>query len=75
LGRNSLSKSKPNKPGALLCPVCFVEFVEVTFDCEIDGVILHDVKALRCPKCQEEVFSPEQQEEIQKRVPNLLSRE
>jgi hypothetical protein len=65
---NSASKTKANKAGALLCPNCFIEYIEVTFDCEVDGVVLHDVKALKCPRCQEEVFSPEQQEEIQRRA-------
>jgi hypothetical protein len=64
LAKNS---AKNSKAGALLCPVCFIEYIEVTFDCELDGVVLHDVKALKCPCCQEEVFSPEQQEQIQKR--------
>jgi hypothetical protein len=68
LAPNSASKPKANKAGALLCPNCFIEYIEVTFDCEVDGVVLHDVKALKCPRCQEEVFSPEQQEEIQKRA-------
>jgi hypothetical protein len=53
---------------ALLCPVCFVEYIEVTFDCEFDGVVLRDVKASKCPRCQEEVFSPEQQEQIRRRL-------
>jgi hypothetical protein len=29
---------------------------------------LHNVKALRCPACQEEVFTPEQIEAIRKRA-------
>lgn len=65
---NSASKTKANKAGALLCPNCFIEYIEVVFDCEVDGVVLHDIKALKCPRCQEEVFSPQQQEEIQKRA-------
>jgi hypothetical protein len=73
LGLKGLEKNSPNKPavtkaGALLCPTCCVEYLEVTFDCEFDGVVLHEVKALRCPRCEEEVFSPEQQEEIRKRI-------
>jgi len=73
LGLKGLEKNSPNKPavtkaGALLCPLCCVEYVEVQFDCEIDGEVLHDVKALKCPRCEEEVFSPEQQEEIRKRI-------
>jgi hypothetical protein len=68
LAKNSASKPEGTKAGALLCPTCCVEYLEVTFDCEFDGVVLHDVKALRCPRCEEEVFSPEQQEEIRKRI-------
>jgi YgiT-type zinc finger domain-containing protein len=45
-----------------------VEYVEVEFDFEVDGVILHNVKALRCPACEEEVFTPEQYEAIRKRI-------
>ena len=45
-----------------------MEFVEVEFDLEFDGVILHNVKALRCPTCHEEVFTPEQVEAIRKRA-------
>jgi autonomous glycyl radical cofactor GrcA len=56
------------KASALLCPACCVEYVEVEFDFEVDGVILHNVKALRCPTCEEEVFTPEQYEAIRKRV-------
>lgn len=56
------------KAGALLCPVCCVEYVEVMFDCEVDGVLLREVKALRCPKCKLEVFSPQQQEEVMRRI-------
>jgi hypothetical protein len=68
LAKNSPSKQGDAKAGALLCPNCCVEYVEVQFDFEVDGVVLHDVKALRCPRCEEEVFSPQQQEEVQKRI-------
>jgi hypothetical protein len=44
-----------------------VEYVEVEFDCEIDGVVLRNVKALRCPSCREEVFTPQQQEALQQK--------
>ncbi|MGD0996090.1 MAG: hypothetical protein ABR909_11275 [Candidatus Bathyarchaeia archaeon] len=68
-----MEKNSPNKPrsiraSALLCPTCCVEYVEVEFDFELDGVILHNVKALRCPACEEEVFTPEQYEAIRKRI-------
>jgi YgiT-type zinc finger domain-containing protein len=52
----------------LLCPTCCVEYVEVEFDLEVGGVILHNVSALRCPACEEEVFTPQQYEEIKKRI-------
>jgi hypothetical protein len=45
-----------------------VEYVEVEFDFEVDGVILHNVKALRCPGCREEAFTPQQIDAIQKRL-------
>lgn len=56
------------RAGALLCPTCCVEYVEVEFDFEVDGAVLHNVKALRCPACEEEVFTPEQYEEIRKKI-------
>ncbi len=62
------SPSNATKAGALLCSTCCVEYVEVQFDFEVDGVVLRDVKALRCPCCEEEVFSPQQQETIKKRL-------
>jgi len=57
------------KANALLCPTCCIEYLEVEFDLEVDGLILHKVKALRCPVCKEEVFTPWQIEAI-KRRPN-----
>lgn len=48
------------KAGALLCPVCCVEFQEIQVDVEWEGKILHNVKMLRCPICEEETFTPEQ---------------
>ena len=56
------------KAGALLCPACCVEYVAVEFDLDVDGDILRNVKALRCPVCGEEVFTPEQHEEIRKQI-------
>jgi YgiT-type zinc finger domain-containing protein len=61
------TNTKPSssvKAGALMCPVCCVEYVEVEVDFEYDGTILKNVKMLRCPSCEEELFSPEQQEAI-----------
>jgi hypothetical protein len=68
LEKNSSNKLNGTKANALLCPLCCIEFVEVEFDLEFDGVILYNVKALRCPRCHEEVFTPEQVEEIRKRA-------
>ncbi len=68
--KNSLNKTGGTKAGALLCPACCVEYVEVEFDLDVEDVVLHNVKALRCPSCEEEQFTPEQVEEIKKRVSN-----
>jgi YgiT-type zinc finger domain-containing protein len=56
------------KAGALMCPVCCVEYVEVEVDFEYDGAILENVKMLRCPSCEEELFTPEQQDAITARI-------
>lgn len=66
--KNSPNNPKGTKANALLCPNCCVEYVEVEFDLEVDGVVLHNVNALRCPLCEEEKFTPEQSEAISKRV-------
>jgi len=68
LEKNSTNKPNSVKANALLCPVCCVEYVEIEIDFEVDGVILHNVKALQCPACKEEVFTPEQVEAIRKRI-------
>ncbi|MDT8782085.1 MAG: hypothetical protein IAX22_05495 [Candidatus Bathyarchaeota archaeon] len=66
--RNSRKTMKNTKAGAVLCPVCCVECIKVRFDCEIDGIEIQDVEALRCPKCEEEKFSPEQIEKIIEKI-------
>ena len=66
--KNSPNKQAGTKAGALLCPACCVEYVEVEFDLEVEGVVLHSVKALRCPSCEEEQFTPEMVEIIKKRI-------
>jgi hypothetical protein len=68
LERNSRNKPNISKANALLCPTCCVEYLEVEFDFEVNGVILHSVKALRCPGCDKEMFSPEQHDAIQKLI-------
>ena len=68
-GLSFLEKNLRNsgtKANALLCPVCCVEYIEVEFDFEVDGVVLHNVKALKCPSCEQEVFTQEQVEAIRK---------
>jgi hypothetical protein len=68
LEKNLPNKQKVTKAEALLCPTCCVEYIEVEFDFEVDGVVLEKVKALKCPACEEEVFTPKQVEEIRKRI-------
>jgi len=68
LEEKSSSKRASTKANALLCPVCCVEYVEVEFDFEVDGIVLHEVKALRCPACGEERFTPEQYAAITQRI-------
>jgi hypothetical protein len=68
LEKNSSGKQRIAKAGALLCPTCCVEYVEIEFDFEVEGVILYNVKALRCPDCEEEIFTPQQVETIKKEV-------
>lgn len=66
--KNSSEKKNDIKAEALLCPTCCVEYVEVEFDFEVDGTILQNIKALQCPSCEQEVFTPQQMEEIRKRI-------
>ncbi len=54
--------------GAIICPICCVELIEAEVDFEVDGVILHNVKVLRCPVCQEEQFTPQQQQAIEEQL-------
>jgi hypothetical protein len=56
------------KAGALICLTCCVEFIEVEVDFEVDGEIFRNIKVLRCPVCQDEQFTPQQQEDIEKRL-------
>jgi hypothetical protein len=68
LEKNLQNKQTNTKAGALLCPTCCVEYIEVELDFEVDGVIIDKVKALKCPACEEEVFTPQQHEEVMKRI-------
>ena len=68
MAKKSVSKLNGTKANALLCPACCVEYSEVEFDFEAEGVVLHNVKALQCPACKEELFTEEQIETIKKRL-------
>ncbi|HTY75173.1 MAG TPA: hypothetical protein VMD05_06375 [Candidatus Nanoarchaeia archaeon] len=66
-------KSEPKhedslKAGALLCPVCCVQLIEVEENFELDGTVFQNVKLLKCPVCQEEQFTQEQQKAIEKKL-------
>src|SRR4030067_1498857 len=50
------------------CPKCKTEYVEVEVDFEYGDVLLRKVKALKCPQCEEELFTPEQYQVIRKRI-------
>ncbi len=41
-------------------------------DYEYQGIILRNVKALRCPDCKEELFTLEQYEAIRNRLRNVI---
>jgi hypothetical protein len=68
LKRNSPNKPKGTRADALLCPICCVEYLEIEFDMEVEGIVLHKIKALRCPECEEELFTPQQYAIIKKRI-------
>jgi YgiT-type zinc finger domain-containing protein len=73
LEKNSQNKQKVTKANALLCPSCCVEYIEVQFDFKVEDVILHNVKALKCPSCDNEVFTPQQIEKIIKKANSVMS--
>ena len=50
------------------CPKCDAEYVEVEVDFEYGDVVLRKVKALKCPGCEEELFTPEQYRVIRQRI-------
>ena len=54
------------------CPKCSNEYEEVTVDYEYGGIVIRNVKALRCPGCKEELFTPEQYDAIRDRVRYVL---
>jgi hypothetical protein len=54
------------------CLKCNKPCEEVTVDYEYQGVILRNVKALRCPDCKEELFTLEQYDAIRNRLRSVL---
>jgi hypothetical protein len=66
--KNERERGQTVKAGALICPTCCVELIETEADFEVDGEVLRNINVLRCPVCQEEQFSPQQQEVIEKRL-------
>jgi YgiT-type zinc finger domain-containing protein len=50
------------------CPRDKVEYVTARTDYEYQGMLFRNVDVERCPKCGEEVFTPEQYERIRQRV-------
>lgn len=59
------------KAGALLCPVCCVELIKAQADFDVDGEVLHDVKILRCPVCQDERLSQQQCSAVDEKIAAL----
>src|SRR3990170_7299018 len=54
------------------CPKCSSEYEEVTVDYEYGGIVIRNVKALRCPSCKQELFTPEQYDAIHDRLRCVL---
>jgi YgiT-type zinc finger domain-containing protein len=54
------------------CPKCNTKYEEVEVDFEYGDIILRNVKALRCPKCKEELFTPEQYRAIRERMRSVV---
>jgi|WetSurMetagenome_2_1015567.scaffolds.fasta_scaffold24041_3 hypothetical protein len=54
------------------CPKCKKKCEEVTVDYEYRGIVLRNVKALRCPDCKEELFTLEQYDAIHERLRNVI---
>ena len=57
-----------------VCPKCEKKCEEVTVDYEYQGVILLNVKALRCPDCKEELFTLGQFDVIHDRLRDVINR-
>jgi len=50
------------------CPKCSMECEEVMVNYEYGGIVLRNVKALRCPSCKEELFTLEQYNAVHDRL-------
>ena len=50
------------------CPRCHVEYVKSRCDFEYEGLVLKGVECTRCPGCGVELFTPEQYEEVRRRL-------
>jgi YgiT-type zinc finger domain-containing protein len=53
------------------CPKCKTPYTETTVDFEYGDIILRNVKALKCPSCKEELFTPEQYGQIRERIKSI----
>jgi hypothetical protein len=54
------------------CPKCRTEYEEITTDFEYGDILLRSVKALRCPKCKQELFTTEQYRAIKERIQSVI---
>jgi len=69
---NSVDNNHQRKMKMSICQKCNIKCEEVIIDYEYKGIILRNVKALRCPKCNEELFTLEQYEAIRQRLRNVI---
>ena len=54
------------------CSKCDAKYEEVTVDYEYSGIVIRNVKALRCPGCKQELFTPEQYDAIRDRLRGIF---
>lgn len=54
------------------CPSCNVDYEEVETDFEHEGIVLRNVKATKCPRCGQELFTPEQYSTIRERLRSVV---
>jgi len=50
------------------CPKCNVEYVTGRCNFEYEDIVIPDASCTKCSKCGEKLFTPEQYEEIRKRI-------